>query len=128
CDRCSRKGASVSGPLHEREDVKKAVADGKFTVIDDEEGSGETIDAGKTAVVHYSGFLVEGKKFDSSRDRNATFSFPLGAGRVIRGWDEGVKGMKVGGKRVLVIPPDMGYGAFGAGGVIPPNATLIFEV
>jgi FKBP-type peptidyl-prolyl cis-trans isomerase len=128
CDRCSRKSAGSSGPLHERADVKKAVEEGKFVMIDDEDGSGEQIDSGKTAVVHYTGYLVEGKKFDSSRDRNAPFSFPLGAGRVIRGWDEGVKGMTVGGKRVLVIPPDMGYGAFGAGGVIPPNATLIFEV
>lgn len=91
--------------------------------------------AGKIAVVHYTGWLYDpaspdkkGAKFDSSLDRGAPFSFPLGAGRVIRGWDEGVVGMRVGGRRTLVIPPDMAYGSRGAGGVIPPNATLLFEV
>ena len=91
-------------------------------------GEGDEATPGATVVVHYTGWLTDGSKFDSSLDRNDPFSFKLGAGMVIRGWDEGVKGMKVGGKRKLTIPPDMGYGAQGAGGVIPPNATLVFEV
>ena len=90
--------------------------------------SGPTADTGQTVTVHYTGWLQDGKKFDSSLDRGQAFSFPLGAGRVIKGWDEGVKGMKVGGKRKLVIPSALGYGPRGAGGVIPPHATLIFEV
>jgi len=91
-------------------------------------GTGTTAAAGKTVKVHYTGWLTTGKKFDSSLDRGQPFSFPLGGGQVIRGWDEGVAGMKVGGKRQLRIPPDLGYGSRGAGGVIPPNATLIFDV
>ena len=98
----------------------------KYT--DDQVGTGAVATAGKTAVVHYTGWLLDGTKFDSSRDRNQPFSFPLGAGQVIKGWDEGVVGMKVGGKRTLIVPPALGYGARGAGGVIPPNATLKFEV
>ena len=98
----------------------------KFT--DDQVGTGTEAQAGKTVSVHYTGWLLDGTKFDSSRDRNQAFSFPLGRGQVIKGWDEGVAGMKVGGKRTLVIPPDLGYGARGAGGVIPPNATLVFDV
>ena len=96
--------------------------------IDLKVGTGATAQAGQTVSVHYTGWLENGKKFDSSVDRGQPFSFPLGAGRVIKGWDEGVKGMKVGGKRKLIIPSNLGYGARGAGGVIPPNATLIFEV
>ena len=91
-------------------------------------GTGDAAVAGKPVRVHYTGWLTDGKKFDSSLDRGQPFVFPLGAGQVIKGWDEGVAGMKVGGKRQLRIPPELGYGARGAGGVIPPNATLIFDV
>ena len=95
-------------------------------------GAGKTAAAGQTVSVHYTGWLLlggeKGKKFDSSKDRGDPFGFPLGGGHVIKGWDEGVQGMKVGGKRTLTIPPELGYGARGAGGAIPPNATLIFEV
>jgi FKBP-type peptidyl-prolyl cis-trans isomerase FkpA len=95
-------------------------------------GKGDTAAAGQNVSVHYTGWLFfggeKGKKFDSSKDRGDPFEFPLGAGHVIKGWDEGVQGMKVGGSRKLTIPPNLGYGARGAGGVIPPNATLIFEV
>jgi len=91
-------------------------------------GNGAAAAAGQQVTVHYTGWLTDGTKFDSSKDRNDPFVFPLGAGRVIKGWDEGVQGMKVGGKRKLTITPALGYGARGAGGVIPPNATLVFEV
>lgn len=99
---------------------------------DTQAGEGATAVAGKTCVMHYTGWLWEagkkGSKFDSSVDRGQPFSFRLGAGQVIRGWDEGVAGINIGGKRTLLIPADLGYGARGAGGVIPPNATLLFEV
>lgn len=91
-------------------------------------GTGAEAVAGKMVTVHYTGWLTDGTKFDSSVDRNQPFQFQLGAGMVIPGWDQGVAGMKVGGKRKLTIPPDLGYGAAGAGGVIPPNATLVFDV
>ena len=96
--------------------------------VDQVLGTGDVAVAGKTTTVHYTGWLENGKKFDSSVDRGQPFSFPLGGGRVIRGWDEGVEGMKVGGKRKLTIPSDLGYGSRGAGEVIPPNAILIFDV
>ena len=91
-------------------------------------GTGAEAAAGQYVSVHYTGWLTDGTKFDSSKDRGDPFEVPLGAGHVIRGWDEGVQGMKVGGSRKLTIPADLGYGARGAGGVIPPNATLVFEV
>jgi FKBP-type peptidyl-prolyl cis-trans isomerase len=96
--------------------------------MDEVVGGGPVPQAGKTVTVHYTGWLTNGTKFDSSRDRQRPFQFPLGQGRVIRGWDEGVASMHVGGKRRLLIPPELGYGAQGAGGVIPPHATLIFDV
>ena len=91
-------------------------------------GDGDEAIAGHQVTVHYTGWLTDGQKFDSSKNRDDPFIFPLGGGRVIRGWDEGVQGMKIGGTRKLTIPPALGYGARGAGGVIPPNATLVFEV
>ncbi|MBA3613642.1 MAG: FKBP-type peptidyl-prolyl cis-trans isomerase [Nitrospirales bacterium] len=91
-------------------------------------GTGREAHAGETAIVHYTGTLTDGTKFDSSKDRNSPFSFRLGAGSVIKGWDEGVEGMNIGGIRKLVIPPQLGYGSRGAGSAVPPNATLIFEV
>jgi peptidylprolyl isomerase len=101
-------------------------------IADTKAGTGATPRTGQICVMHYTGWLYQngakGAKFDSSVDRGQPFEFPIGTGRVIKGWDEGVASMKVGGKRTLIIPPDLGYGARGAGGVIPPNATLIFEV
>lgn len=113
-----------------------AAPDGpQFQKIDTKVGAGEEADIGHTVSVHYTGWLYDenapdkkGKKFDSSFDRNEYFSFMLGAGRVIKGWDKGVTGMKVGGQRTLIVPPSMAYGAQGAGNIIPPNATLIFDV
>lgn len=114
-------------------DIKPATV--SFTKTDVKVGDGAEATSGQSVSVHYTGWLYEpnspethGKKFDSSRDRGKAFVFPLGAGRVIKGWDQGVVGMKVGGQRTLTIPSDMAYGSRGAGGLIPPNATLIFDV
>ena len=107
----------------------------ELQMVDTKVGSGDEARPGRVVSVHYTGWLFDaskgdkrGDKFDSSKDRNEPFEFPLGGGQVIAGWDKGFAGMKIGGTRVLTIPPDMGYGARGAGGVIPPNATLVFEV
>ena len=130
--------AAVSTPIATR--LASAQTAGKkpmttasgLQIIDSTVGTGASPKSGQICVMHYTGWLYEngqkGKKFDSSVDRNEPFEFPVGAGRVIRGWDEGVGSMKVGGKRTLIIPPALGYGARGAGGVIPPNATLMFDV
>ncbi len=108
--------------------MSERITDSGLKYEDLEQGGGEQAVAGRRVRVHYTGWLTDGSKFDSSVDRDDPFTFSLGAGQVIRGWDEGVQGMQVGGKRRLTIPPQLGYGTHGAGGVIPPNATLVFEV
>ncbi len=117
--------SALGGPMSAE---KAQILASGLRVTDIEVGSGPEAVAGQTVVVHYRGTLENGKQFDASYDRGKPFTFPLGRGQVIKGWDEGVQGMKVGGKRKLVIPPELGYGTRGAGGVIPPNATLIFAV
>ncbi|MEJ2406106.1 MAG: FKBP-type peptidyl-prolyl cis-trans isomerase [Candidatus Thiodiazotropha sp.] len=108
--------------------MSEMITDSGLKIEDLAQGEGDTAAAGHQVSVHYTGWLLDGDKFDSSVDRNQPFQFTLGKGMVIRGWEEGVEGMKIGGKRRLTIPPQLGYGARGAGGVIPPNATLVFDV
>jgi len=114
-------------PLLAQGATKMTKPDG-LVIEDIKVGTGAMATPGHVVSVHYTGWLTNGTKFDSSVDRKQAFEFPLGEGRVIKGWDEGVAGMKVGGKRKLTIPPQLGYGARGAGAVIPPNATLVFDV
>lgn len=110
------------------EDEQVITTSSGLQYVDIKKGEGREAHAGETAFVHYTGWLTDGTKFDSSKDRDEPFAFRVGAGRVIKGWDEGVEGMHIGGIRKLTIPPHLGYGERGAGNVIPPNATLIFEV
>jgi peptidylprolyl isomerase len=126
-------GATImTDPSDAQSAAKPVTTSTGLQIIDTKPGTGASPKTGQTVTVHYTGWLYEngarGKKFDSSVDRNEPFEFPIGQGRVIRGWDEGVGTMKIGGKRTLIIPPALGYGARGAGGAIPPNATLIFDV
>ncbi|MEW8014435.1 MAG: FKBP-type peptidyl-prolyl cis-trans isomerase [Candidatus Sedimenticola endophacoides] len=108
--------------------MTEKITDSGLKYEDLAEGEGAPAARGQRVTVHYTGWLSDGTQFDSSLDRNDPFSFPLGAGHVIRGWDEGAQGMRIGGRRRLTIPPQLGYGAAGAGGVVPPYATLVFEV
>lgn len=129
CERGRTPETSTGGTEGEgRMEAKTETTASGLQYVDMKPGSGASPQAGQTAVVHYTGWLVDGKKFDSSRDRGKPFEFKVGRSQVIKGWDEGVAGMQVGGVRKLIIPPALGYGAAGAGGVIPPNATLTFEV
>ncbi|MBX9660459.1 MAG: FKBP-type peptidyl-prolyl cis-trans isomerase [Nitrospiraceae bacterium] len=118
----------MSGNESSASEGKEITTSSGLQYIDQVVGTGDTAKAGQTVSVHYTGWLTNGKKFDSSVDRGQPFSFRLGIGQVIKGWDEGVQGMKIGGKRKLTIPSNLGYGARGAGGLIPPHATLVFDV
>lgn len=118
----------MSGSESSASEGKEITTSSGLQYIDQVVGTGDTAKAGQTVSVHYTGWLTNGKKFDSSVDRGQPFTFRLGVGQVIKGWDEGVQGMKVGGKRKLTIPSNLGYGARGAGGLIPPHATLVFDV
>ena len=120
--------ATIAGNNMTENTEKTVTTDSGLKYVELKQGDGATPKTGQTVVVHYTGTLEDGTKFDSSRDRNSPFQFKIGVGQVIKGWDEGVGTMKVGERRKLIIPPDLGYGARGAGGVIPPNATLIFDV
>jgi peptidylprolyl isomerase len=122
---CGGSGKAAGGKMAAADTVKTASG---LKYIDLKVGTGASPQPGQTAVVHYTGWLTDGKKFDSSKDRNEPFEFPIGQGRVIKGWDEGVASMKIGGQRKLIIPPELGYGPRGAGGIIPGNAVLVFEV
>jgi peptidylprolyl isomerase len=125
-------GSAIMSDPSDAQSAKPVTTSSGLQIIDTKPGTGAAPKKGQTVVVHYTGWLytngAKGKKFDSSVDRGDPFKFPVGAGRVIAGWDEGVGSMKVGGKRTLIIPPNLGYGAQGAGGAIPPNATLMFDV
>ncbi|MEG4090609.1 FKBP-type peptidyl-prolyl cis-trans isomerase [Microcoleus sp. Pol12B4] len=120
--------ATIAGNDMTDNTEKTVTTDSGLKYVELKQGDGATPKTGQTVVVHYTGTLEDGTKFDSSRDRNSPFQFKIGVGQVIKGWDEGVGTMKVGDRRQLIIPPELGYGARGAGGVIPPNATLIFDV
>ena len=120
--------ATIAGNNMTDNTEKTVTTDSGLKYVELKEGNGATPKTGQRVVVHYTGTLEDGTKFDSSRDRNSPFQFKIGVGQVIKGWDEGVGTMKVGDRRQLIIPPELGYGARGAGGVIPPNATLIFDV
>jgi FKBP-type peptidyl-prolyl cis-trans isomerase FkpA len=126
------RGAGLREPAgtvgHRPHSAEGTSMSNELNIEDLKVGNGAEATSGKRVEVHYTGWLTNGTKFDSSLDRGKPFTFQLGAGQVIQGWDRGVAGMKVGGKRKLTIPPELGYGARGAGGVIPPNATLVFEV
>jgi peptidylprolyl isomerase len=125
---CIATCSAAADEKDKKKEEKVVTTDSGLKYIDEVEGKGDAAKAGDTVEVHYVGTLKDGKKFDSSRDRDMPFSFKLGAGKVIKGWDEGVAGMKAGGKRKLIIPSELGYGKRGAGGVIPPDAELTFEV
>jgi FKBP-type peptidyl-prolyl cis-trans isomerase FkpA len=125
---CLALATNARAQKDEKKEEKVVTKPSGLQYVDQKEGTGEEAQSGNRVSVHYTGWLKDGKKFDSSKDRNQPFVFQLGAGMVIKGWDEGVAGMKVGGKRKLIIPPELAYGKRGAGGVIPPDATLTFEV
>jgi len=125
---CTKKDSTTTSTMTGTTSGATTAVPAGLKIDDIKVGTGAEAVSGKTVTVHYTGTLTDGKKFDSSVDRGQPFKFTLGAGQVIQGWDKGFAGMKVGGKRKLTIPPELGYGERGAGGAIPPNATLIFDV